>query len=106
LKQINRDNVTDLEVAWTYRTGDFEGKMARFGNSFGLQSDAWRATLYVRNLLEDDTPIGALGFSNFAINPIITNADAPNNGAYPRPYSIVPQRGRDFGIEFQYRFGR
>jgi quinoprotein glucose dehydrogenase len=38
LNQINRDNVTDPEVAWTYRTGDFEGKMARFGNSFRLQS--------------------------------------------------------------------
>ena len=36
--QINRDNVTDPVVAWTYRTGDFEGKMARFCNSFGLQS--------------------------------------------------------------------
>jgi quinoprotein glucose dehydrogenase len=38
LTQINRDNVTDLEVAWTYRTGDFEGRMAPFGNSFGLQA--------------------------------------------------------------------
>ena len=38
LTQINKDNVKDLEVAWTYRTGDFEGKMAPFGNSFGLQA--------------------------------------------------------------------
>jgi len=38
LDQINRDNVQDLEVAWTYRTGDFTGPMARWGNSFGLQA--------------------------------------------------------------------
>ncbi len=38
LDQINRDNVKDLEVAWTHRTGDFEGPMAVFGNSFGLQA--------------------------------------------------------------------
>jgi quinoprotein glucose dehydrogenase len=38
LDQINRDNVKDLEVAWTYRTGDLTGPMARWGNSFGLQA--------------------------------------------------------------------
>ena len=38
LSQINRDNVNDLEVAWTFRTGDFEGRMAPYGNSFGLQA--------------------------------------------------------------------
>ena len=38
LDQINLDNVDQLEVAWTYRTGDYVGKMARFGNSFGLQA--------------------------------------------------------------------
>ncbi len=37
LKQIDRSNVKDLEVAWSFRTGDYEGKMAPFGNSFGLQ---------------------------------------------------------------------
>ena len=38
LDQIKRDNATVPEVAWTYRTGDFAGKMAKFCNSFGLQS--------------------------------------------------------------------
>lgn len=28
LDQINRENVADLEIAWTYRTGDFEGSPA------------------------------------------------------------------------------
>lgn len=65
-----------------------------------------KPTLYVRNLLDDDTPAGALGFNNFAINPVTTTADASNGGEYPRLYAIVPQGGRDFGFEFQYRFGR
>ena len=38
LDQINRDNVKDLEIAWTHRTGDFTGRMGRYGNSFGLQA--------------------------------------------------------------------
>ncbi len=71
----------------------------------GLQANNWALTLYVRNLLDDDTPIAALGFNNYAINPISTAMGAPNDGAYPRLYSIIPQRGRDVGIEFQYRVG-
>ncbi|MDP6437098.1 MAG: PQQ-binding-like beta-propeller repeat protein [Gammaproteobacteria bacterium] len=38
LDQINLDNVDQLEVAWTYRAGNYEGKMGGFGNSFGLQA--------------------------------------------------------------------
>ena len=33
LTQINRENVKDLEVAWTYRTGDITGGMGRCGSS-------------------------------------------------------------------------
>ncbi len=36
LKQINRDNVDKLELAWSYRTGEGEGPMAPFGGSFGF----------------------------------------------------------------------
>ena len=35
LDQINRDNVEDLELAWSYRTGDGEGPILQNG-SFGL----------------------------------------------------------------------
>jgi len=72
----------------------------------GVESDAWTATVYVRNLLDDDTPIGALRFNNFAINPISTVAGAANDEDYPSLYSIVPTRGRDYGLEISYRFGR
>jgi len=36
LTQIDRDNVTDLQVAWSYRTGDGEGPMQP-GGSYGVQ---------------------------------------------------------------------
>jgi glucose dehydrogenase len=35
LNQINRNNVTDIEIARTRRTGDFEGDMARSGKITG-----------------------------------------------------------------------
>ncbi len=35
LNQINRDNVADLELAWSYRTGDGEGPIMQVG-SYGL----------------------------------------------------------------------
>lgn len=72
----------------------------------GLQANNWTWTAYVRNLLDDNTPIAAMGFNNYAINPIATTQTAENNGAYPRLYSVVPQRGRDYGLEFSYSFGR
>ncbi len=76
----------------------------------GTQADKWSVTAYVRNLLDDDTPLGAMRFGNFAINPIFTTPGAPNDSTssdvYPWLYSIIPQRGRDYGLEFQYRFGR
>ena len=30
---------------------------------------------------------------------------APNNGEYPLLYALYPSRGRDAGVEVQYRFG-
>ena len=75
----------------------------------GLRTDAWTLTFYVRNLLDDDTPISNFRFANYAANPIFTVAGAPNDSTaanvYPRLYSVVPQRERDYGLEFQYRFG-
>ncbi len=72
----------------------------------GLEAGTWTLMAYVRNLLDDDTPIAAFNFNNYAINPITTTPTADNDGAYPRLYSVIPQRQRDYGVEFMYRFGR
>ena len=82
----------------------------------GVRSDNWTLTLYVRNLTDDDTPLSVFNFVNFAADPIVTppypddhptkpGQEAENNGEFPNMYALNPQRGRDVGMEFQWRFG-
>jgi iron complex outermembrane receptor protein len=63
----------------------------------GVQAERWTLTGYVRNLMDDDTPLAALDFVNFDVT-------LPN-GKNARMHSLSPQRGRDYGVELQYRFG-
>jgi outer membrane receptor protein involved in Fe transport len=91
----------------------------------GVQAERWTLTGYVRNLTDDDTPVAVLDFYNFGsvdIQPLRdaglidgygnlrnspdTGDDAAdaNNAKDPRLYGINPKRGRDVGLEFQYRF--
>jgi len=116
-----------------------ERKIVNFRTGFG--SDAWTLTFYVRNLMDDDTPLSYFNFVDFAsqapgkdyadfvdLDPpnnggdgkngtIDTIADpqgrsctdpkyagAPNDCVYPTMGALNPQRGRDWGMEFQYRF--
>lgn len=79
----------------------------------GVRTGAWTFTGYVRNLTDDDTPIAVLDFVNFGpvdvnydVNfygniPASAGADADRD---PRMFSINPKRGRDWGLEVQYRF--
>ena len=91
----------------------------------GVEADRWTLTGYVRNLTDDNTPVAVLDFYNFGsvdIQPLRdaglidaygnlrnspntgdATADA-NNARDPRLYGINPKRGRDVGLEFQYRF--
>ncbi len=64
----------------------------------GVEGDNWTLTGYVNNLLDDATPLAALNFVDF-------NRSWPN-GENGELWSLNPQRGRHFGIEFQYRVGR
>lgn len=78
----------------------------------GLRAANWTLTAYVKNLLDDDTPLAVLDFINFGLVP----ENEPRiqypmnqygnllNDRDPRLFSISPQRGRDYGVEFQYRF--
>lgn len=93
----------------------------------GIDADAWTLTFYVRNLLDDDTPIALFNFVDFAaqkkgqgpegngqydfvdlVGPFDGTIDtvngAPNNTLNPRMGALNPRRGRDWGLEFQYRF--
>ncbi|MEO8224925.1 MAG: TonB-dependent receptor, partial [Gammaproteobacteria bacterium] len=73
----------------------------------GLQAGSWTITGYVRNLLDDDTPVAVLDFVNFGPVDVSYPVDANGNllnGLDPRMNSINPKRGRDLGLEVQYRF--
>ncbi len=71
----------------------------------GLRGDRWGLTLYVQNLTDDDTPLNASEFVNFLAAPISTDPAFPNDGSPPRLYALIPQRGRDIGIELDFSFG-
>ena len=71
----------------------------------GLRADDWSLTFYVQNLTDDDTPLNSAEFVNFLANPISTDPSLDNDGSFPRLYGIIPQRGRDVGVEFQLRWG-
>jgi outer membrane receptor protein involved in Fe transport len=74
----------------------------------GVETGNWTVTAYVRNLMDDETPVAGLTFVNFgygAIAPGIDGVYGSNDDIYPNMVSLNPQRGRDYGIEVGYRFG-
>jgi outer membrane receptor protein involved in Fe transport len=79
----------------------------------GVQTGSWTFTGYVRNLTDDDTPLAVLDFVNFGAVDInyevnqyenIPNTADSANDRDPRMFSLSPKRGRDWGLEVQYRF--
>lgn len=64
----------------------------------GIEADSWRLTAYVRNLLDDTTPESALNFVDF------NTANTLENGNMRNLWGLNPRRGRDWGLELQYRF--
>jgi outer membrane receptor protein involved in Fe transport len=74
----------------------------------GVASSRWDVSAYVRNLLDDETPVAGLNFVNFgygAIAPGRDGAYGSDDDVYPNMNSLNPQRGRDYGLEVQYKFG-
>lgn len=90
----------------------------------GVEAEHWTLTGFVRNLTDDNTPVAVLDFYNFGSvdieglraeglidpygnlrnSPITGAASDVDNAKDPRLYGINPKRGRDVGLEFQYRF--
>jgi outer membrane receptor protein involved in Fe transport len=74
----------------------------------GVDTGTWNVAGYVRNLMDDETPLAALTFVNFGYGPLAPGADAvfgTSDDLYPAMLSTNPQRGREYGLEIQYRFG-
>ena len=73
----------------------------------GIELEKWTITGYVRNLTNDRTPITTLDFVNFGtidVNYPVNEYGNLLNDLDPRMFSISPKRGRDWGVEVQYRF--
>ncbi|MCC7258142.1 MAG: TonB-dependent receptor [Gammaproteobacteria bacterium] len=74
----------------------------------GVRRGPWDVMAYVRNLMDDDTPNSALPFVNFGYGAIAPGPDGAYGGSddiYPNMLALNPQRGRDLGLEINYRFG-
>jgi outer membrane receptor protein involved in Fe transport len=70
---------------------------------FGLKADKWTATAYVKNLLDDITQQANLNFVDFAhpYSRVINGATVYAPATF---FSLNPTRGRDIGLQLQYRF--
>jgi len=75
------------------------GDRALLNVRLGLESEAWRLTLYVTNLLDDDTPTAISNFVNFLPDTGFAN------GANANMWTMNPNRGRNWGLEMSYHFG-
>ena len=73
------------------------GKRQTWNARSGLEADRWTATLYVNNMLDENTPSAIIGFPRFGET---TPAGVPLQG-----YALSPTRGRIIGAELIVRFG-
>jgi outer membrane receptor protein involved in Fe transport len=64
----------------------------------GFEANSWTLTAYVHNLLDDTTPVSALNFPDFDTGNNLENGNMANL------WGLNPRRGRDWGLEFSYRF--
>jgi iron complex outermembrane receptor protein len=113
----NRTINTDFgQMGWFART-DFSYEDGRYSaaNNFaemgkrqlwnartGLEKDRWTATLFVNNMLDDDTPSAIIGFPRFGEN---SPANPPGTNPNPQGYALSAVPGRMYGGEIVFRFG-
>ncbi|MEQ1802065.1 MAG: TonB-dependent receptor [Gammaproteobacteria bacterium] len=112
---VSADTEAFLNVDYAYSTKRFTqaNNFSWLGDDLtlnlraGVQTEAWTFTAYVRNLTDDDTPLAALDFVNFGtvdVNYPVNEYGNLLNDKDPRIFSLSPKRGRDMGLEVQYRF--
>jgi len=103
-QQVNSDLDATLRFDYVFETERY-AQSANFNKlgdrklanlRLGIGNDAWTLTGYVNNLLDDDTPWSALNFVDFGRQV---------GGNQAELWSLNPSRGRNFGAEFNYRFG-
>ncbi|MGI9289747.1 MAG: TonB-dependent receptor [Gammaproteobacteria bacterium] len=76
------------------------GKRQIWNARTGLEQDRWTATVFVNNILDDDTPSAIIAFPRFDDpNP------APGNSQPLQGYALSAVPGRTYGGELIFRFG-
>jgi iron complex outermembrane receptor protein len=75
------------------------GKRQLWNARTGLETGKWTATLFVNNILDDDTPSAIIGFPRFG-EITAAGTDIPLQG-----YALSAVPGKTFGGEFVVRFG-
>lgn len=72
----------------------------------GIGNRNWTLTGYLNNLLDDDTPWASLNFVDFGNTVDVVDPGGNVVGSNQAElWSLNPQRGRNYGVEFQYRMG-
>ncbi len=71
----------------------------------GVESERWTLGGYVTNLLDEDAPLATLNFVNFNDGTGGATGVTLSNGEVANMWALNPQRGREWGVEFQYRVG-
>jgi outer membrane receptor protein involved in Fe transport len=70
----------------------------RWNARTGLETEGWRLSVFVNNILDEQTPSAILGFPRLSEDP---NAA----GAFRQGYALTPTPGRSVGAEAIWRFG-
>lgn len=89
LNYESKKYVNVANLAWV-------GPRYNWNAQIGVESAQWTLTLYVDNILDDNTPRTGSLFTDFQ------NESAP--GVDASLFTLNPQRGRDFGLRAQYSF--
>jgi iron complex outermembrane receptor protein len=74
----------------------------------GFDSDTWKISAYVTNILDRQTPSAILGFPRIPnryeyIDP--NDPSATGGMGYKNGYGLAPTPGRQYGVELIWRFG-
>lgn len=106
------DFFVNPDYAWNSRRFTSATNLAWIGDDellnlrIGVRGRRFTVTGYVRNLTDDQTPLAALDFFNFGLTdvnyPLNAFGNLPNDRD-PRLFSLNPKRGRDVGLELQFR---
>lgn len=73
------------------------GSRRRWNARTGIESEDWKLSVYVNNILDEQTPSAIVAFPRIL--------DPNPAGTWPQGYALTPTPGRIAGAELMWRFG-